>query len=68
MKTILIILQMEHNPDSIAYLAGAILGLFLLYVIIKNATSSKQIVANQEETIRLLKKIAGELEITEIKN
>jgi hypothetical protein len=63
MKTILIILQMEHNPDSIFYLAGSVIGLFLLYIIIKNATSSKQIIANQEETIRLLKKIAGEPEI-----
>jgi cell division protein FtsL len=35
---------------------------FIVYQIIINAVKAKEIIANQEETIRLLKKIAGEPE------
>lgn len=56
----LILQAITQESDVVSYIGGLIIILIVLWAIVRNASQSKKIIENQEETIRLLKKIAGE--------
>lgn len=69
-----ILLQAPVDPNDsftilgIGGLIKLLIGFIIIYQIIRYASGKDKIIKNQEETIRLLKKIAGEPEETEIHN
>ncbi len=70
MKILLIFMQSPSTIEGVFAAAGIIgllqllFGLFVIYQVIRYASGKDKIIKNQIETIRLLRKIAGEPEIT----